>query len=237
MQYLVSVLVLFQFSNSLCFCILAIKAEPQHDYHFNAYGCSDSPSLFGVTAHHLEQDGNLKAFNIPPSLYHLTAVEHRAHMLTPDPLDNQVYYESRAGTVINNPVFYSSCGTILVGGPQDASQSAASLSHYAPTGVPVAKQLDSNHEPLMLKQEGFVQKASPLGKSPPTGHVHDQADADGRGDQDQQPPEKQKGLRQAYLEDGEFQPQSPFTTIYSLTGVKKRGATIYFYFLFFSPLS
>lgn len=199
----------FPLSNRICFCILAIKAEPQDDYHFNTYGCSDSLSLFGVAAHHLEQDGNPKAFNIPPSLYHLTAVEPRTHMLSPDPLDNQVYYESRAGTMINSPVFYSGCGTTLVGGSQDASQdasqSAATLGHYAPAVVSVAKQLDGPREPLMLKREGFVQKASPLAKLPHAGHVHDLADAKGRGDQDQQPPEKQKGIRQAYLEDGEFQ--------------------------------
>lgn len=120
-------------------------------------------------------------------------------MLTLDPLDSQVYYQSRAGTLTNSPVFHSSCGSTLVGGPLDASQSAAGLGHYVPAGVPVAKQLDDPHEPLMLKREGFAQKAPP---SP--GHAHDQADgAEGRGDQDL--PEKQKGLRQAYLEDGEFQ--------------------------------
>lgn len=160
--------------------------------------------MFGVAAHHLEQDGNLKAFNIPPSLYHLTTVEPRAHMLTPDPLDNQVYYESRAGPMINSPMFHSSCGAALVGRPQEASQSAASLGHYVPTGVSVAKQLDGPQEPLMLKREGFVQKASQLGRAAPVAYVHDQADAEGRGNQEQQPTEKQKGLRQAYLEDGEF---------------------------------
>lgn len=185
----------------MCFLIQAIKAEPQDDYHFNAYGCSDSPSLFGLTAHHLEQDGNLKAFNIAPSLYHLTTIEPRAHMLTPDLLDNQVYYESRAGTMIDSPVFYSSCGTTLVSGAQDASQSAASLGHYVPAGVPAAKQLDGPHEPLMLQREGFVQKGLLLGKSPPAGQVHDRADAGHRGDQNQQSPEIPKDLRKAYLED------------------------------------
>lgn len=125
-------------------------------------------------------------------------------MLTPDLLDNHVYYESRAGTAVDSPVFYSSCGTTLVTGPQDTSQSAASLGHYVPAGAPVAKHLDGPHEPLMLKREALVQKTLPLGKSPPAGHVRDQVDAEGRGDHDQQPPEKQKGLRQAYLEDGEF---------------------------------
>lgn len=152
-----------------------------------------------MTAHHLEQDVNHKAFNIPPSLYHLNPLEPRAHLLTPDPLDNQVYYQPRAGTLINSPVFYSSCGPTLVGGPLDASQSAAALGHYVPAGVPVAKQLDAPHEPLMLKREGFVQNASPS-----TGPVSDQDDAERKGDQDQHPPEKQKGLRQVYLEDGEF---------------------------------
>lgn len=193
-----------------------IKAEPQDDYHLNAYSCSDGPTLFGVAAHHLEQDANLKAYSVPPSLYHLTAVEPRAHVLSPSPLDNQVYYEPRAGAMINSPVFYGSCGSTLVAGPQDpVSQSAAAglgLGRYAPAGVPVAKQLDGPHEPLMLKREGFVQKASPLGKAPPTGHFLDQADAEGGGDREQQPPERQKGLRQAYLEDGEFRHSSSFIT-------------------------
>lgn len=124
-------------------------------------------------------------------------------MLAPDPLDNQVYYQSRAGTLVNSPVFYSGCGPTLISGSLDASQSAAGLGHYVPAGIPVAKQLDGPHEPLMLRCEGFVQNASALGKSPPTGHVHDHAE--GEGDQNHQTPEKQKGLRHAYLEDGEFQ--------------------------------
>lgn len=142
-------------------------------------------------------------------------------MLTPDPLDNQVCYQSRAGTRINNPVFYqtasqhySNCGPALVGASPVASQSASAHCQYVGVGVPVAKQAEGPHEPrLTLRHEGFVQKVSPLGKSPPVGSIHGQAEGKdggqaGVGDQEQQATEslagKQKGLRYAYLEDGEI---------------------------------
>lgn len=176
--------------------------------------------------HHLEQDSNLQALNISPTMYHLTAVDPRAHMLTLDPLDDQpVYYQSRAGTLISSPMLYhaanqhySDCGTALFGGSP-----ASTPSQCVSAGVPTAKQVEGPHEPcLMPRHESFVQKAP----SSPSRYIHGQAQgkagarvepgggqrltqiSPGRGNQDGRAQErvavKQESLRYAYLEDGEY---------------------------------
>lgn len=178
--------------------------------------------------HHLEQDSNLQALNVSPTLYHLTTVDPRAHMLTPDPLDNQTVYYSRSGTLINSPVLYhtanqhySNCGTAVLGGSSMASHPAsaprASVGRLG-EGPPVG---DSFEACLMSRNQSFV---LPLGKSPPSRYIQGQAQvkagcrvepgsqtltqiSSGRGNHEERAPErvtvKQENLRYAYLEDGE----------------------------------
>lgn len=179
--------------NNLCFFILAIKAEPLDDYQLNSYAYSDTHSLTGLSVkslyHHLEQDSNHQALNISPTLYHLTTVDPRAHMLTPDPLDDQsVYYQSRAGTLINSPMLYhtanqhySNCGTALLCGSPMASHPASAPSQCVSARAPVAKLDEGPHVGdsfeacLMSRHQSFVQTALPLGKSPPSRYIHGQA--------------------------------------------------------------
>lgn len=224
--------------NNLCFCILAIKAEPLDDCQLNSYGYSDNQSLTGLSIkslyHHLEQESNLQALNISPALYHLTTADPRVHVLTPDPLDDQpVYYQSRAGALINSPMLYhtanqhySNCGTAHYGGSPMVSHPASTPSQCVSAGVPLAKLVEGPHEPcLMLRHESFVQTALPLGKSPPSRYIHGTAQGKagsrvepdgqrltqisaGRGNHEERAPEsvtvKQESLRYAYLEDGEY---------------------------------
>ncbi|KAG8007614.1 Nuclear factor of activated T-cells [Nibea albiflora] len=170
-----------------------IKAEPLDDYHLNSYGYSDSQSLTGLSMkslyHHLDQDSSLQALNISPTLYHLTTVDPRAHVLNPDPLDDQaVYYQPRVSTLINNPMLYhtanqhySNCSTTLLGGSQMASHSASTPSHCVGPRAPMAKLgegpqvADSFEACLMSRHESFVQTGLPLGKSPPSRYIHAQA--------------------------------------------------------------
>ncbi|TMS18927.1 Nuclear factor of activated T-cells, cytoplasmic 2 [Larimichthys crocea] len=173
--------------------LTAIKAEPLDDYHLNSYGYSDNQSLTGLSMkslyHHLDQDSSLQALNISPTLYHLTTVDPRAHMLNPDPLDDQaVYYQPRVNTLINNPMLYhtanqhySNCSTALLGGSQMASHSASTPSHCVGPRAPMAKLgegpqvADSFEACLMSRHESFVQAGLPLGKSPPSRYIHAQA--------------------------------------------------------------
>ncbi|KAM9361403.1 nuclear factor of activated T-cells, cytoplasmic 2 [Symphorus nematophorus] len=172
---------------------IAIKAEPLDDYQLNSYGYSDNQPLSGLSMkslyHHLEQDSNLQALNISPSLYHLTTVDPRAHMLPPDSLDDQpVYYQSRASALINSPMLYhttnqhySNCGPALLGGSQMASHPVSTPSQCVSARAPVAKlgegpQVGDSFEAcLMSRHQSFVQTALPLGKSPPSRYVHVQA--------------------------------------------------------------
>ncbi|XP_076603941.1 nuclear factor of activated T-cells, cytoplasmic 2 [Chaetodon auriga] len=168
--------------------VKAIKAEPLDDYQLNSYGYSDNQSLTMKSLyHHLEQDSNLQALNISPALYHLTTVDPRAHMLTPDPLDDQpVYYPS--STLINSPMLYhsanqhySNCGTALLCGSPMASHPASSPSQCVSARAPVAKLGEGPHigdsleACLMPRHQSFVQKVLPLGKSPPSRYIQGQA--------------------------------------------------------------
>ena len=110
-------------------------------------------------------------------------------MLPPDPLDDQqVYYQSRAGALINSPMLYhtanqhySNCGAALLGGSPMASHPAPAPSQCVGARAPVAKlgestQVGDSFEAcLMSRHQGFVQTALPLGKSPPSRYVHVQA--------------------------------------------------------------
>ncbi|XP_051271584.1 nuclear factor of activated T-cells, cytoplasmic 2 [Dicentrarchus labrax] len=213
---------------------IAIKAEPLDDYQVNSYGYSDNQFLSGMSKkslyHHLEQDCNLHTLNISPALYHLTTVDPRAHVLTPDPLD-EVYYQP---TLINSPMLYhtanqhySNCSTALLGGSPMASH-PASTPQCVSTRAPVGKLGEGPHVGdsfeacLVSRHQSFVQTALPLGKSPPSRYIHGQAQAkagsraepgsqpvtqigSGRGNHEERAPErvavKQENLRYAYLED------------------------------------
>ncbi|XP_029286549.1 nuclear factor of activated T-cells, cytoplasmic 2 [Cottoperca gobio] len=214
--------------------VIAIKAEPLDDYQLNSYFYSDNQSLTGLSMkslyHHLEQESNLQALNVSPTMLHLTTVDPRAHVLIPDPLDDQpVYYQSRAGTQINNPGMYhpanqrySSCGTALHGGSPMASHAASTPSHCVSARTPVGKQDegpqvgDSFEACLVSRHQSFVQTALPLGKSPPSRYFQGQAQGkaggrvepqifSGRGNHEERAPErvtvKQENIRYAYLED------------------------------------
>lgn len=182
--------------------------------------------------HHLEQDSNLQALNFSPTVYHLTTVDPRAHVLIPDPLDDQpVYYQSRAGPVLYHTAnqHYSNCGTALLGGSPMASHPASIPSQCVSARTPVAKlgegpQVGDSFESLMSRHH-FMQTALPLGKSPPSRYIQGQAQgnaggqvepsgqpltemASGRGNHEERAPErvtiKQENLPYAYLEDGEY---------------------------------
>lgn len=177
--------------------------------------------------HHLEQDNNPQALNVSSTLYHLTTVDPRACMLTPDPLDDQsVYYQSRANTLINSPMLYhtanqrySSCGTTILGGSPMASHPASTpiVSARTPVGkVSEGPQVGDSFEAcLMSRHQNFMQTTLPLGKSPPSRYIQGQPQVKtgcraepGRGNHEDRAPErvtvKQENLSYAYLEDGEY---------------------------------
>ncbi|XP_030277218.1 nuclear factor of activated T-cells, cytoplasmic 2 [Sparus aurata] len=175
--------------------VIVIKPEPLEDYQLNSYGYSDNQALTGLSMkslyHHLEQDGNLQALNISPTLYHLTTVDPRAHVLTTDQLDDQpVYYQSRDGTLINNSMLYhtanqhySNCGAAFLGGSPMASHPASTPSQCVSARASLAKLGEGPHigdsfeACLMSRHQSFVQTALPLGKSPPSRYIHTQAQA------------------------------------------------------------
>lgn len=220
-------------SDNLCVYIPAIKAEPLDDYNLNSYGYADSQSLTGISLkslyHHLEQDNNLQTFNVHPSLYHLATVDPRACMLTSDQLEDQpVYYQSKAGTLINSPVLYhtanqrySNSGTTLLGGSPKASHLVSTPNQCVSARTPVGKLSegpqvgDSFEACLVSRHQSFVQTSLPLGKSPPSRYIQSQAQVKagcrvepGRGNHEERTPErvmvKQENLSYAYLEDGEY---------------------------------
>lgn len=175
------------------FYISAIKAEPLDDYQLNSYGYSDNQSLSAMPMKSFyQQDSSLQALNVSPTLYHLTTVDPRAPVLTPEPLDDQpVYYQPIAGTLINSPVLYhtasqrySNCGTALLGGSSMGSHFASTPSQCVSARTPVAKLAegpqvgDAFEACLASRHQGFVQTALPLGKSPPSRYI--QAHAQGK---------------------------------------------------------
>uniref|UniRef100_UPI0037E7AA55 nuclear factor of activated T-cells, cytoplasmic 2-like n=1 Tax=Semicossyphus pulcher TaxID=241346 RepID=UPI0037E7AA55 len=177
---------------------IAIKAEPLDDFSLNSYGYSDNHSLAGLSMksfyHPLEQDSHLQALNVSPTLYHLTTVDPRAHVLIPDPLDEQaVYYQSRASTLLNSPMVfqtanqrYSNCGTNLIGGSM-ASLTASAPSQAASARATMGKMAegplvaDSFEACLVSRHQSFVQTALPLGKSPPSRYIQGQTEGKAGG--------------------------------------------------------
>ncbi|XP_008300197.1 nuclear factor of activated T-cells, cytoplasmic 2 [Stegastes partitus] len=169
--------------------VKAIKAEPLDDYQLTSYGYLDNQPLSGMSMkslyHHLEHDNNLQALNVSSTLYHLTTVDPRAHVLT-DPLDDQpVYFQSRA--LINNPVLYhtanqhySNCSPALLGGSPMVSHPASAPSQCVSARTPVGKlgegvQVGDSFEVcLVSRHQGFVQTDLPLGKSPPSRYIQGQ---------------------------------------------------------------
>uniref|UniRef100_A0A3P8SW91 RHD domain-containing protein n=1 Tax=Amphiprion percula TaxID=161767 RepID=A0A3P8SW91_AMPPE len=172
--------------------VKAIKAEPLDDYQLNSYGYLDNQPLTGMSVkslyHHLEHENNLQALNVPSTLYHLTTVDPRAHVLTTDPLDDQpVYFQSRAGTLINSPVLYhtanqhySNCSPALPGGSPMASHPASAPSQCVSARTAVGKLSegpqvgDSFEACLVSRHQGFAQTGLPLGKSPPSRYIQGQ---------------------------------------------------------------
>ncbi|XP_029358969.1 nuclear factor of activated T-cells, cytoplasmic 2 [Echeneis naucrates] len=208
----------------------AIKAEPVDHYLLNSYGYSDSQPLSSLSMksliHHLEQDNNHQTLNVAAAHYHLSTVDPRACMLTPNPQDDQtVYFQSRAGTMINNPTvyhsadqYYSSCGTTLLGSSPVSSHPASAPSQCVNTRTPVGKlsegrQISESLEAcLMSEQQSFMQTMLPLGQSPPSRLILGQGQGKtvykvepNRGNQVERAPEKvtvkQENLSYAYLED------------------------------------
>ncbi|XP_054472545.1 nuclear factor of activated T-cells, cytoplasmic 2 [Anoplopoma fimbria] len=213
----------------------AIKAEPLDDYQLRTYIYSDNQTLAGLSMkslyHPLEQESNLQSLNVSPPMYHLTTVDPRAHVLIPDPLDNQpVYYQSRASTLINNPVLYhaanqrySNCGTAPHGSPM-ASHPSSTPSPCVSVRTPMGKlgegpQVgDSFKSCVASRHQSYMQTALPLGKSPPSRYIQGQAQGkagsrvepltqigSGRGNLEERAHEgvtvKQENLPYAYLED------------------------------------
>lgn len=199
----------------------------------NSYRYSDSQSLSGLSMkslyHHLEHDNNLQAYNVSPSLYHLTTVDPRDCMLTSGQLDGQpVYCQSKDGTLINSPVLYhnanqpySNTATTLLGWSPKCSHQVSNPSQCISARNPVGKlgegpQVgDSFEARLVSRPQSFVQTSLPLGKSPPSRYIQDQAQVKAgcrvepsRGNHEQRTPErvtvKQENLSYAYLEDGEY---------------------------------
>ncbi|XP_035009243.1 nuclear factor of activated T-cells, cytoplasmic 2 [Hippoglossus stenolepis] len=199
--------------------VIAVKAEPLDDYRLNSCGYSVPGLSVKPLYHHLEQDSHLQALNVSPTLYHLTNMDPRACVLTPDPLDDQsAYYQSRAGPLINTPMLYhtvnqhySSCDTTLLNDSPMASYSASPRSQCVSARTPVGKLFDSppvSDSCLMSRQQTML----PLGKSPPSRFIHGQAHGragcrvePGGGNHEKWAPEKvtvkQENLSYAYLED------------------------------------
>ncbi|KAL3058281.1 hypothetical protein OYC64_010455 [Pagothenia borchgrevinki] len=206
---------------------IAIKAEPLDDYQLNTYGYSDNQPLTGLSMkslyHQLEQESSLQALNVSPTMYHLTTADPRAHVVVPDPLDEQPLYY---GSLVNNPGLYHSAnqrysgsGPILLGSSPVASHAASTPSPCVGARTAVGKldegpQVGDSYEACFVsRHQSFVQTALPLGKSPPSRYIQGpvQGKAGGRVESltmrnhEEGAPErvtvKQENLRYAYLED------------------------------------
>ncbi|CAJ1050295.1 nuclear factor of activated T-cells%2C cytoplasmic 2 [Xyrichtys novacula] len=213
--------------------LIAIKAEPLDDFPLNSYGYPDNQSLPGLSMkslyHPLEYETNQQALSVSPSLYHLTTVDPRAHMLIPDPLDDHpVYYQSRTSTLINSPMVYqtanqcySNCASSM------ASHSAPIPSQCGGARAPMGKLGeyplvgDTYEASLVSRHQSLVQPVLPLGKSPPTRYAPGQAhmkavsrvEAGGltltqisssRVNHEEQAPERITIKQEINLEDGEY---------------------------------
>ncbi|KAG7493633.1 nuclear factor of activated T-cells, cytoplasmic 2-like [Solea senegalensis] len=200
--------------------VIAIKAEPPDDYHSNSYGSSDnwSLSLKSLYHHHLEQDSNLQALSVSPTLYHLATVDPRACAVTLDSQDDpSAYYQSGASSLISSPMLYhtpnqhySSCGAALLSGFPVVSHSASSPGAKAPVGkLTEGSQVCDSYEACLMSRQ---QTAPPVGKSPPPRFIQSQAPdkaacraEPGEGHHKEWAPErvtvKEENLSYAYLED------------------------------------
>ncbi|XP_015814734.3 nuclear factor of activated T-cells, cytoplasmic 2 [Nothobranchius furzeri] len=205
--------------------VIAIKAEPLDMYQVNSYSCSKSGMSMKSLYHHLEQEINPQPLNVSPTMYHLTTVDTRGHMATPDSFDDPIYFQSRAGALINNPVIYHTANQ------RYNNSSNAFLSHSAPipsqcasARTPMAKpgegpQVGDSFEAcLMSRHQVFGQTSISMGRSPPSRYI--QVKAGSREEPSGQPfipvgsanrshddkaPDgitiKQENLSYAYLED------------------------------------
>lgn len=206
----------------------AIKAEPLDDSQLS-YGYSDNqshPSLSMKSLYqHLDQDSNCRALNVSPTLYQRTTVEPRVHVCTPDMLDNQpLCYPSTGGALIGGSMLYSNSGSTLFSGSPITLHASSNFSQCIGTTVPMARLVEGPQDPyLVSKFDGFIQKGTQLGKSPPMRYIHDQSQGRSESELDlsaqrvsqtshygenkeernsEKAPVKQESLRYAYLEDG-----------------------------------
>lgn len=208
------------------FIFAAIKAEPLDDCQLISYGYSDNqshPSLSMKSLYqHLDRDSNCRALNVSPTLYQRTTVDPRVQVFTPDVLNDQpVYYQSNGGALVCGPMLYSNNGSTLFGGSPVTLHSSSNFSQCVGSTVPVARLVEAPQDPcLVSRYEGFIQKGTPLGKSPPMRYMHDQGQERSGNElglsqtshygetQEERPSEKvtvkQESLRYAYLEDGKW---------------------------------
>lgn len=208
--------------------IAAIKTEPLDESQLMSYSYSENQSLPSLSMkslyQHLDRDSNCRASHVAPTPYQRTTVDPRVQVFTPDVLDDQpVYYQSSGGALIGSTMLYHAANqhysnSGLLSGPPIALHPSSNSSQCVGTTVP--------HDPCLVSRcESFIQKGTPLGKSPPMRYIHhDQAQGRSRGDlepseervtqnshygenQEEKPSEKvaikQENLRYAYLEDGE----------------------------------
>lgn len=209
----------------------AIKAEPLDDFQLSSYGYSGNqshPSLSMKSLYqHRDQDSNCRALNVSQTLYQRATVDPRVHVFTPDMFDDQpVYYQSKGGTLIGGPMLYSNSGSTLFGGSPITLHPSSNFSECVGTTVPMARLVEDPHDPsLVSKYEGFMQKGTSLGKSPPMRYIHDQghvragseldlsaqcvSQASHYGENQEEITSekvmvKQESLRYAYLEDGKW---------------------------------
>lgn len=182
--------------------VIAVKAEPLDDYHLNSYGISENQALSNMSMKPVYQHHSPDNFDtLNASSYHLTTMDPRAHAIGSDPLDEElVYYQSRAGALINSPVLYHSpnqrynnCSTSLLGGSPIGSH-ASTLGQCMSAMMPLAKLSkspeieDSFDTYLVSRHLGYMQTVLPLGKSPPSrciqgqpqGKTESQAEQSGR---------------------------------------------------------
>lgn len=209
----------------------AIKAEPLDDFQLSSYSYPDNqphPSLSMKSLYqHLDQDSNCRALNVSPTLYQRTTVDPRVHVCTPDVLDDQsLYYQSKGGALIGGPMLYSNSGSTLFSGSPITLHPSSNFSPCVGTTVPMARPVEAPQDPcLVSRYEGFIQKGTPLGKSPPMRYIHDQAQGRSGSELDlsaqrvsqtshygenleerasEKVTIKQESLRYAYLEDGKW---------------------------------
>ncbi|CAN9511891.1 unnamed protein product [Ophioblennius macclurei] len=173
--------------------VIAIKTEPLDDYHLNSYGFSDNRALPDMSMKSLYPYHN-------QDNYHLTAVDPRAHAIGPDPLDEQlVYYQSRAGTLINSPLLYHSpnqrynnCSPSHLGGSPIGSH-ASSYGPCVTANMPLAElgkapEVENSFDTYVVSRHlGYVPPVLPLGKSPPSRCVQGQTQGKTEVDQSRQP--------------------------------------------------